>query len=247
MQGRILLAGLAALTLAGCEMAAGLDGSEDEAPSFPKPDRPVSGLGSNAFSTEDARDQRGEAESVMRLAEIAPGMRVADIGAGEGYYTVRLAEKVGAKGRVLAQDIDREALDRLGERVVREKLDNVSIKLGQVDNPMLPESSFDRIFLVHMYHEVADPYAFLWNMWPSLKPGGQVIVVDVDRATDQHGIPPLLLSCELEATGYRLVAFKDAPELQGYYAQFERGTKRPDPGQIDACKGSAPQPGGAVN
>jgi ubiquinone/menaquinone biosynthesis C-methylase UbiE len=245
MQHRLFIAALASLALLGCDLTEGLGGGEQDR-QFPKPDRPVSGLGSNAFSTEDARDQRGEAESVMRLAEIAPGMRVADIGAGEGYYTVRLAEKVGPRGRVLAQDIDRPALDRLGARVVRERLDNVSIKLGAAEDPKLPENSFDRIFLVHMYHEVQEPYAFLWNMWPSLKEGGQVIVVDVDRATDRHGIPPLLLSCELEATGYRLVAFKDAPELQGYYAQFERGSKRPEPGQIQACKGSAPQPGGTA-
>lgn len=239
------MAALAPLALMGCDMAEGL-GGDGESRTFPKPDRPVSGLGANEFSNEDARDERGEAESVMRLAEIAPGMRVADIGAGEGYYTIRLAQAVGAEGRVLAQDIDREVLDRLGDRVVRERLDNVSIKLGAPDDPKLPENSFDRVFLVHMYHEVQEPYAFLWNMWPSLKPGGQVIVVDVDRPTDQHGIPPLLLSCELEATGYRLVAFKDAPELQGYYAQFERGSKRPEPGQIEACKGSAPQPGGTA-
>ena len=244
MQRRFLLAALIPLALVSCNLAEGLGGGEDR--SFPDPDRPVSQRGRTQFSTEDARDERGEAESVMRLAEIAPGMRVADIGAGEGYYTVRLAEKVGPKGRVLAQDIDREALDRLGNRVVRERLDNVSIKLGALDDPKLPENSFDRVFLVHMYHEVQEPYAFLWNMWPALKEGGQVIVVDVDRPTDQHGIPPLLLSCELEATGYRLVAFKDAPELQGYYAQFERGSKRPEPGQIEACKGSAPQPGGTA-
>lgn len=244
MHRRTFLAVLSPLALLGCDLTEGLGGGGDR--TFPKPDRPTSPLGSNSFSTEDARDERGEAESVMRLAEIVPGMRVADIGAGEGYYTVRLAEAVGAKGRVLAQDIDREVLDRLGDRVVRERLDNVSIKLGAPDDPKLPENSFDRVFLVHMYHEVQEPYAFLWNMWPALKEGGQVIVVDVDRPTDQHGIPPLLLSCELEATGYRLVAFKDAPELQGYYAQFERGSKRPEPGQIDACKGSAPQPGGTA-
>ena len=243
MMRRIPLVAMAALVLSSCNLAGGTSASD--ARKFPKPDRPVSGLGSKQFSTEDARDQRGEAESVMRLAEISPGMAVADIGAGEGYYTVRLAGKVGAKGRVLAEDIDRPVLDRLGDRVVRERLDNVSIKLGAPDDPRLPENSFDRIFMVHMYHEIQEPYAFLWHLWPSLKPGGQVVVVDVDRPADQHGIAPLLLSCELEATGFRLVSFKDAPELQGYYAQFERGTKRPEPGQIQACKGSAPQPGGA--
>lgn len=246
MQLRHFTAFLTALAAPLLLIACGVTGAAegDGAGGFPKPDRPVSGLGAKQFSTEDARDERGEAESVMRLAEVSPGMRVADIGAGEGYYTVRLAEKVGPEGRVLAQDIDREVLDRLGDRVVRERLDNVSIKLGAADDPKLPENSFDRIFLVHMYHEVQDPYAFLWNMWPALKAGGQVIVVDRDRPTDQHGIPPLLLSCELEATGFRLVAFKDAPELQGYYAQFERGAKRPQPDQIKACKGSVPQPGG---
>lgn len=237
-------AALALMLLAGCDFAGGA--GEGGAQTFPQPDRPVSGLGAKQFSTEDARDERGEAESVMRLAEISPGMAVADIGAGEGYYTVRLAEKVGEDGRVLAQDIDREVLGRLGERVVRERLDNVSIKLGAPDDPKLPASSFDRVFLVHMYHEVQSPYAFLWHLWPSLKAGGQVVVVDVDRPTDQHGIPPLLLSCEFEASGFRLVAFKDSPELQGYYAQFERAAKRPEPRQIRPCKGAAPQPGGAT-
>jgi ubiquinone/menaquinone biosynthesis C-methylase UbiE len=237
---------VALAALAGCDALPDIGGGAADERQFPKPDRPVSDLGASQFSTEDARDERGEAESVMRLAEIARGMRVADIGAGEGYYTVRLAEKVGTEGRVLAQDINREALDRLGERVVRERLDNVSIKLGEADDPKLPENSFDRVFMVHMYHEIQEPYAFLWNMWPSLKPGGQVIVVDRDQPTDVHGIPPLLLSCEFEASGYRLVAFKDAPELQGYYAQFERGSKKPEPDQIVACKGSAPQPGGAA-
>jgi len=242
MRPKSLLALTAVLAAALSVSSCGQQAADPQG--FPKPDRPVSGLGAKEFSNEDARDQRGEAESVMRLAEIAPGMVVADIGAGEGYYTVRMAGAVGAKGRVLAEDIDRPVLDRLGERVVRERLDNVSIKLGTPDDPKLPANSFDRIFMVHMYHEIQEPYAFLWNMWPSLKVGGQVVVVDVDRPTDQHGIAPLLLSCEFEASGFRLVAFKDAPELQGYYAQFERGSKRPEPGQIKACKGSAPQPGG---
>ncbi|MGB3738723.1 MAG: methyltransferase domain-containing protein [Pontixanthobacter sp.] len=203
---------------------------------FPVPDRPVSELVSNRFSTETARDSRGEAQKVMDLAEIEPGMTVADIGAGEGYYTVRLADRVGGKGRVLAQDIDSDALERLGIRVEKERLDNVAIKLGQADDPRLPENSFDRIFLVHMYHEVREPYAFLWRLWPALRESGQIIVVDVDRPTDRHGIDPLLLSCEFERVGFELVAFKDAPELAGYYAQFKAAAKRPEPGDIVACR-----------
>ena len=67
----------------------------DETPRFPEPDRPVSKVGSNQFSTEDQRDSRGEAKTVMDLAQIAEGMTVADIGAGNGYYTVRLADVCG--------------------------------------------------------------------------------------------------------------------------------------------------------
>ncbi len=175
----------------------------------------------------------------MDLAHIQRGMTVADIGAGEGYYTVRLAGRVGARGRVLAQDIDEAAIKRLGSRIERERLDNVSIKLGAEDDPRLPENSFDRVFMVHMYHEVTEPYAFLWRMRPALRPGGQVIVVDVDRPTDQHGIPPKLLFCEFGQVGFRLVEFVRKPELAGYYAQFEAVGDRPEPYDIEPCR----QPG----
>ena len=127
------------------------------------------------------------------------------------------------------------AVKRLGARVERERLDNVSIKLGAPDDPRLPENSFDRIFLVHMYHEVEEPYAFLWRLHPALRSGGQVIVVDVDRPTDQHGIDPRLLFCEFASVGFRLVEFVRKPELAGYYAQFEVSGDRPDPQDIDPC------------
>jgi len=202
---------------------------------FPLPYRPVSEVGDTQFSNEAARDEAGEAKFVMDWAGIQPGTTVADIGAGEGYYTIRLAERVGAKGRVLAQDINRGALDRLGERVTREQLDNVAIKEGAFDDPMLPENSFDRIFMVHMYHEVGEPYAFLWRLRSALAKGGQVIVVDRDRPTDQHGIPPKLLFCEFEAVGYRLTGFSEQLNLGGYIARFEPMRSRPAPGEIRTC------------
>ncbi len=138
---------------------------------------------------------------------------------------------------MLAQDIDRGALERLGQRVERERLDNVLIKPGAPDDPRLPANGFDRVFMVHMYHEVAEPYAFLWRMSAALKQGGQVIVVDRDRPTDQHGIPPLLLQCEFEAVGFRLVEFVRKPEILGYYASFEKDAgARPEPRGILPCK-----------
>lgn len=237
MRLRAVWCALALLAAAGCDQLSGDADRPETSREFPRADRPVSDLGANQFSNETARDAAGEAQKVMDLAEITPGMTVADIGAGEGYYSIRLAKRVGPAGRVLAQDIDSDALERLARRVERERLDNVSIKLGRGDDARLPEDSFDRIFLVHMYHEVREPYAFLWRLWPSLREGGQVIVVDVDRPTDQHGIDPLLLSCEFRQVGFELVTFKDAPELAGYYAQFKAAATRPEPNAIKPCRG----------
>tara|TARA_R110000850_G_scaffold179992_1_gene305706 strand:- start:242 stop:1051 length:810 start_codon:yes stop_codon:yes gene_type:complete len=228
--------------LGACKRVGEADANRPEtARAYPPASRPVSALAGNQWSTETARDKRGEAEEIMKAAGLQPGMTVADIGAGEGYYTVRLAEKVGSTGRVLAQDIDEGAIDRLAERVNRESLDNVSIKLGAPDDPRLPEHSFDRIFLVHMYHEVREPYAFLARLRPALldragpNGAGEVIVVDVNRDVSQHGIPPKQLFCEFEAVGYELVGFMERPELGGYFARFRvRGPQKP-PEKIVPC------------
>ncbi|MEM6856357.1 MAG: class I SAM-dependent methyltransferase [Pseudomonadota bacterium] len=207
----------------------------DSALEFPLPDRPLASETASEFSTEDVRDGRGEAVKVMDRAGITPGMTVADIGAGEGYYTVRLAERVGARGRVLAQDIDRKALDRLGSRVERERLENISIKLGEPDDPQLPVDSFDRIFIVHVYHEVTEPYAFLWRLWPALAEGGEIIVVEAERPISEGGISHALLFCEFEAVGYHLLEFTEKPDIAGYFARFERGAQRTDPADIEVC------------
>ena len=233
---------LAALAIAGCDRTPADNDRPVSSREFPRPYRPVSVTSGNEFSTEAQRDRLNEAQKVMDLAAIKQGSTVADIGAGEGYYTVRLGARVGKNGRVLAGDIDPQALQRLGLRVERERLDNVSIKLGTPDDPRLPEASFDRIFLIHMYHEVSEPYAFLWRLRPALKKGGQVIVVDVDRPTGEHGIPPSLLFCEFAAVGFRLSQFERKPELQGYYAQFEAAGDRPAPAAIRPC--GAPQGAG---
>lgn len=205
----------AALTLAlcACQQRTADDGRAPGARAFPKAERPFSQATGAAFGSEAERDRRGEAQTVMDLARVGPGMSVADIGAGGGYYTVHLAERVGPKGRVLAEDIDPQITEALGTRVMREGLENVSIKLGTGDDPSLPPDSFDRIFMVHMYHEVAEPYAFLWRLRPALRSGGKVIVVEADKATGAHGIPPELLFCELASVGFRLTEFVRKPEL----------------------------------
>lgn len=225
---------LALLLIAGCKPATDNDRPEGSR-EFPRADRPVSKTSGTEFSNEAARDQAGEDKLVMDWAGVKLGATVADIGAGEGYYTVRLADRVGKTGRVLAQDINHDALERLSVRIDRDRLDNVSIKPGVEDDPKLPAGSFDRIFMVHMYHEITEPYAFLWRLRPALAKGGQVIVVDTDRPTDQHGIPPKLLFCEFEAVGYRLTGFNEQPSVGGYFARFEAAGKLPEPSAIKAC------------
>jgi ubiquinone/menaquinone biosynthesis C-methylase UbiE len=202
---------------------------------FPLAARPVAHIVSDTWSTEAARDRLNEAQAVMDKAGIKPGMTVADIGAGEGYYTVRLAARVGPRGRVLAEDIVPEVRDRLAERASRERLDNVSVRLGAPANPRLPPGSFDRVLMVHMYHEVAQPYEFLWNVRPSLKPGGELVVVDADRPTYRHGTPPRLLACELKAVGFQPVKQRAMPSAGGYVATFVAAGDRPLPQAIHPC------------
>ncbi|HEV2866110.1 MAG TPA: SAM-dependent methyltransferase, partial [Allosphingosinicella sp.] len=110
---------------------------EEERSAFPEPQRPVAPIVSSRYLNEDARDSVGEFETVLRLAEIRPGMSVADIGAGEGYYTIRLSPIVGRSGRLLAEDIVPLTIQELARRVQRERLDNVALRLGEPNDPEL--------------------------------------------------------------------------------------------------------------
>ncbi|MPT48489.1 MAG: methyltransferase domain-containing protein [Sphingobium sp.] len=238
-KGACLLAGVAGLLLPSCDGVEGDQHSGEErrasAADFPKAERPIAPTVSTRYSSEEARDRVNEAKDIMDRAGIIPGMTVADIGAGEGYYTVRLAQRVGRNGRVLAQDIMPEVTEALGRRITREHWDNVSVTLGTADDPNLPPASFDRIFMVHMYHEIEEPYAFLWNLRPAIKKDGEVVVVDSLRSTDQHGTPPKLLICEFSSVGYRLIEIMPRPAAGGYMARFRLAGARPDPAAIRPC------------
>ncbi|MFM9976543.1 MAG: class I SAM-dependent methyltransferase [Sphingomonadaceae bacterium] len=230
-----MMLSLGACSLTACNPGSAAREAGPVAAQFPAASRPVAEIVSSRWSDEESRDKAGESVDVMNRAGVKPGMTVADIGAGEGYYTIRLAARVGPTGRVLAQDIIPSVRDKLAQRVEREKLDTVTVKLGTPDDPGLPANSFDRIFLVHMYHEIASPYAFLWNLRPATKAGGRVIVVDAKRPTNQHGTPPKLLRCEFAAVGYKLVDFHAMPAVGGYLAAFAPTGERPEPRTIKAC------------
>ena len=200
---------------------------------FPPPQRPVATIVSPVWADEDSRDKAGEATRVIAITGIKAGQTVADIGAGSGYYTMRLSPVVGPKGLVIAQDIVPRYLDQLKRRVAKAGFKNVRFLLGSPSNPRLPPQSVDRALLIHMYHEIAQPYALLYRLRGALREGGRIAIVDLDRPTDQHGMPKALLVCEVKAVGYELVTIEDLQP--GYIAVFKPGAKV-DPSTVKACR-----------
>jgi predicted methyltransferase len=202
---------------------------------LPPPGRPVAGIVSTAWDAEPRRDAAGEADRVFSLLGLEPGMRVADIGAGAGYYTVRLARALGDSGTIYAQDISQNVLDALKVRLAREKLSGITLLLGQPDDPGLPPGSLDLAILSHMYHEIARPYDFLFKLQRAFRPGGRIAVIDSDKPTASHGTPPLLLRCEMAAVGYHELAFHSLEPATGYLAVFRPPDTLPGPGSVTAC------------
>jgi SAM-dependent methyltransferase len=210
------------------------------ADSFPAPSRPVASIVTDTWSSEAARDTAREAQRVMDLLQVRAGMTVADVGAGSGYYTVRLSPRVGPRGRVIAQDIMPRYLERLAARVRRDSLRNVTLALGDPHDPRLAAASADLVLLVHMYHEVEQPYAFLYNLRPAVRAGGRVAVVDLDRPTRRHGTPVSLLRCEMAAAGYAPAGFHDLGAGSGYLAVFRpTAGPAPRPGAMRPCPAPA--------
>jgi SAM-dependent methyltransferase len=204
---------------------------------FPSPRRPVADIVSPSRAGEEHRDSLNEAGEIARLLEIKPGMTVGDIGAGSGYHTVRLSPLVNETGSVIAQDVTRDYLIELAKQVERLGLTNVRFALGEPHDPRLPASSLDVAILVHMYHEISQPYAFLYNLAPALKRGARIGIVDQERPTAEHGTPIKLLRCELSAVGYREIATHQLAGDGGYLAVFSppQEAARKSPGEIVAC------------
>jgi SAM-dependent methyltransferase len=230
---------LLSLVLAGPALAAGpLAPPGAPADAFPRPDRPVAEIVAPRWSSESERDRAGEFEQVARGMGIAPGETVADIGAGSGYYVVRLSPRVGPGGRVLAEDVTPAYLTALETRV--SGLANVAVVQGEPHDPRLPAASVDAAILVHMYHEISQPFGLLYNLAAAMRPGGRVGIVDADDIPSRHGTPPALLRCELAAAGYRETSFQP---LKGgaYLAVFAAPApdQRPKPETIRPCRDGA--------
>jgi SAM-dependent methyltransferase len=207
------------------------------AAAFPKLGRPVADIVSPVWHNEKERDAAGESVQLVRLLGVKSGMTIADIGAGSGYYLVRLSPIVGAGGRVIAEDIQPEYLRSLRKRVRALGLQNVVVSLGEPHDPRLPADSLDVAILVHMYHEIAQPYALLYNLVPALKLGARVGIVDAFAPTSEHGTPPSVLRCELAAVGYREISLDRLDGSNAYLAIFAPPSvaSRTRPEAIVAC------------
>jgi len=201
---------------------------------FPTPQREVARIVSPTWANEPSRDKAGEASKVMRILNIRAGQTVADIGAGSGYYTMRVAPVVGPRGRVIAQDIVPRYLDMLKRRTAKAGLTNISFVKGTPSDPRLPRASIDVALLIHMYHVIAEPYALLYRLRASLKPDARVAIVDLDRPSAAHGMPKAMLVCEVRAVGYALVSMDDLEP--GYLAVFKPAAPV-DPRSVKACRG----------
>jgi predicted methyltransferase len=136
------------------------------------------------------RDAWQKPERIMDALGIADGSTVADLGAGGGWFTIRLARRVGPNGLVYAEDIQVEMLEATRRRVAREGRRNVEPILGTPDDPRLPEGKLDAVLIVDAYHEMEYPVALLRNVRRTLKPAGRVGIVDYKKDGGGPG-PPL--------------------------------------------------------
>jgi predicted methyltransferase len=193
------------------------------------PQNPSSQHTAEFFNNWDkGREQLQRASDILRAMEVTTGDWVADVGAGGGYYSQRLAELVGPSGRVLAEDIVTMTL--LNERMKLFDLRNVEALKGEVDDPKLPNDSLAAVLVVDAYHHFSQYQSMTEHILRALKPGGRFVIADYSRSGDRsqpradqikkHEIDPALVRTELERVGFRVLRCEDPflkqmPEAKG--------------------------------
>ncbi len=173
---------------------------------------------------EPGRDQRLQIDRVMDLLHLKPGSTIADIGAGGGWFSVRAARRVGAKGRVIAEDINPKAVAYIQQRAQREHLANIVPLLGTPDDPKLTPNSLDAALMLKVYHEIAHPPLVLANLRAALKPGARFGIIDRNGNGADHGLKESIVREEVEHAGFRQVARYDFTKADGqdYFLIFEK-------------------------
>lgn len=156
------------------------------------------------------REQEERPSRAIAALGLRKGAVVADVGAGSGYYTERLARQVGPTGTVYATDIQPEMLRLVERRVARAKLANVQTVLGTEDDPRLPAGALDLVLMVDVYHELQRPQQMLRRLKDTLAPGGRLVLIEFrkeDRTVpirEEHKMSVAEAKLEVEAEGYRL-------------------------------------------
>ncbi len=176
------------------------------------------------------REKEEAPQKVIDVLKLHEGDVVADVGAGSGYFSFRLAKAVGTKGKVLAVDIQPEMLALIKERAKAKKIDNIELILGKERDPQLPANSVDLILMVDVYHEFEFPYEMTQAMVRALKPGGRLAFVEYRKEDPQiyiklvHKMTEAQVRKEMAVQDLRWVkTFEDLP--QQHIIVFEKPKK----------------------
>ena len=177
---------------------------------------PVMGYQGAEWLERIERDEEEAPDVALSVLKIPKGASVADIGAGSGYMTVKLAARVGPAGRVFANDVQPQMLDMLARRLARQRIANVTMVQGTVDDPKLPPSSVDLELMVDVYHELSQPQAMLRHLREALKPGGRLVLLEYRKEDPsipirpEHKMSVAEAKLEVEAEGFTLSKVDDA-------------------------------------
>jgi len=170
----------------------------------------VMGMSGADWLVRPERDAEEQPEKALDALKLKPGMVVADIGAGVGYMSLRMAKRVGPSGKVYANDLQLEMLAKLRENAATAKIANVVTVLGDVADPKLPPNTMDLVLLVDVYHEFSQPQQMLRKIRETLKPDGRLVLLEY-RAEDpnvpiipEHKMTVAQVKTELEAEGFVL-------------------------------------------
>jgi ubiquinone/menaquinone biosynthesis C-methylase UbiE len=174
------------------------------------------GFGGADWLERSEREVEEAPDRALDAIGIQPGSTVADIGAGSGYMTVRLAARVGPAGTVYANDLQAPMLALLQKRLVREHIGNVQVVQGTVDDPKLPASTIEMALLVDVYHEFSAPQAMLRHLRTALTPGGRLVLLEYRKEDPsipirvEHKMTVAEAKQEVEAEGYTLARVDEA-------------------------------------
>lgn len=193
---------------------------------------PVMSVAHADWLTRPDRDAEEQPDRVIRELGIKPGQTVADLGAGVGYFTWRLATAVGETGKVIAVDIQPGMLQKLQQNLAERDIHNVETVLGDEDDPRLPAGQVDLVLLVDVYHELQEPELTMERVRQSLRPGGRVVLIEYRKEDPSIPIQPLHkmsvreVRDELEPMGFRFVELMSFLPTQ-HIIIFEASRKRP--------------------